>query len=195
MFARRQHQPANTDGDGLGNACDPDDDNDTVLDGVDNCPLVANTNQKDSDGDGKGDACDPDLEKPIVTAQLVPLTKGGDDSDDGGKRYRVQISCTDAYDSTPTLTALLNGQVVTNGQIVKLKLSKKTKVETKKGVLRISAPQITLVATCVDDASNTATAEAKLVRPVGGGDDDSSDDDSKDGKKKDDKGKGGKKKS
>jgi len=31
----------NTDGDALGDACDPDDDNDGVLDGSDQCPLVA----------------------------------------------------------------------------------------------------------------------------------------------------------
>ena len=51
---------ANTDGDSLGNACDTDDDNDTVTDNVDNCPLVSNTNQFDNDGDGSGDACDAD---------------------------------------------------------------------------------------------------------------------------------------
>jgi hypothetical protein len=33
---------ANNDGDVLGDACDTDDDNDTVLDATDNCPLVAN---------------------------------------------------------------------------------------------------------------------------------------------------------
>jgi hypothetical protein len=35
-----------------------DTDNDTIADGVDNCPLVANTGQSDGDGDGHGDACD-----------------------------------------------------------------------------------------------------------------------------------------
>ncbi|XP_072312538.1 thrombospondin-2-like [Eucyclogobius newberryi] len=46
------------DKDGLGDACDPDDDNDEILDGRDNCPLVFNPRQFDSDLDGLGDACD-----------------------------------------------------------------------------------------------------------------------------------------
>jgi hypothetical protein len=49
-----------TDGDGLGDACDPDDDNDDVLDIDDNCPYVFNPDQQNTDGDGLGDACDPD---------------------------------------------------------------------------------------------------------------------------------------
>jgi hypothetical protein len=48
----------NTDGDSMGDACDPDDDNDGDLDGNDNCPLVANANQANMDGDSLGDACD-----------------------------------------------------------------------------------------------------------------------------------------
>ncbi|ANM31148.1 hypothetical protein ABI59_18580 [Acidobacteria bacterium Mor1] len=48
-----------TDGDGLGDACDPDDDGDGLDDGVDNCPLEVNPGQSDLDADGLGDLCDP----------------------------------------------------------------------------------------------------------------------------------------
>lgn len=50
-----------SDGDGLGDACDviaPDRDNDGVPDDEDNCPDVPNADQTDTDGDGVGDACD-----------------------------------------------------------------------------------------------------------------------------------------
>ncbi len=55
-----------TDGDGLGDACDatsgvvviPDTDSDGILDDVDNCPADANSDQLDTDNDGLGDACD-----------------------------------------------------------------------------------------------------------------------------------------
>lgn len=36
-----------SDGDGIGDACDDDKDNDEVLNDTDNCPLVANVNQTD----------------------------------------------------------------------------------------------------------------------------------------------------
>lgn len=51
-----------TDGDGTKDCLDPDDDNDTVLDSSDNCPLAANSDQKDFDGDTIGDICDPDTD-------------------------------------------------------------------------------------------------------------------------------------
>ena len=39
----------------------PDTDGDGVLDGYDNCTLVANANQRDTNGDGYGNICDADL--------------------------------------------------------------------------------------------------------------------------------------
>ncbi|HWC15252.1 MAG TPA: S8 family serine peptidase [Actinomycetota bacterium] len=56
------------DGDGIGDACDPDQtdsDGDGVSDATDNCGDVANPAQEDADGDGTGDACDSVEPDPI----------------------------------------------------------------------------------------------------------------------------------
>lgn len=47
-----------SDGDGMGDLCDPDADNDGIPNAIDNCPLIANTDQTDRDRDGLGDKCD-----------------------------------------------------------------------------------------------------------------------------------------
>ncbi|XP_044263966.1 cartilage oligomeric matrix protein [Tribolium madens] len=47
-----------SDGDGVGDACDNDADKDRIPNDKDNCPYVPNFDQKDTDGDRVGDACD-----------------------------------------------------------------------------------------------------------------------------------------
>ena len=51
---------ADLDTDGLCDVGDPDDDNDTVADGSDNCPVDANAGQANFDADTAGDVCDAD---------------------------------------------------------------------------------------------------------------------------------------
>ena len=52
---------ADSDGDGIGNACESDSDGDGWPDGIDNCPNTPNPKQINTDGlDDGGDACDLD---------------------------------------------------------------------------------------------------------------------------------------
>ncbi|MEQ8207824.1 MAG: thrombospondin type 3 repeat-containing protein, partial [Woeseia sp.] len=76
------------DSDGIGDACDLDDDNDLVVDLVDNCPLVVNPLQLDSDLDGQGNLCDSDDDNDTVDdgADNCPLVAnaGQEDNDADG---------------------------------------------------------------------------------------------------------------
>jgi hypothetical protein len=67
---------------------DEDDDNDGILDGDDNCPLIPNPEQEDTDGDGQGDACDSDDDNDGIpdaedNCPLVP-NPGQEDADNDG---------------------------------------------------------------------------------------------------------------
>ncbi|MEL6924448.1 MAG: thrombospondin type 3 repeat-containing protein [Bacteroidota bacterium] len=75
-----------SDGDGIGDACDTadpcanaggDSDGDGVCDNVDNCVNTFNPGQQDSDGDGKGDACDNDCVAPTVVLSTASTTVSG----------------------------------------------------------------------------------------------------------------------
>ena len=56
--AVRNSTQVDSDFDGAGDSCDPDDDGDGVADAIDNCPMAPNPTQADCDGDGLGNACD-----------------------------------------------------------------------------------------------------------------------------------------
>jgi hypothetical protein len=101
-----------SDGDGIGDACDPppDSDGDNEPDATDNCPTTPNPGQEDTDGDGTGDACEqtgqgggtpPSQQAPATgaCANAVNGTRAGDrltgtDSSDriAGMRGRDRIS-------------------------------------------------------------------------------------------------------
>ena len=49
-----------TDGDGIGDLCDPDMDGDGVTNELDNCPMDYNPDQSNNDNDSRGDICDTD---------------------------------------------------------------------------------------------------------------------------------------
>jgi len=63
-----------SDGDGIANCVDQDQDNDGVRDGADNCPTRFNPSQIDTDGDGLGDACDgdtPPIHNPATNVEIM----------------------------------------------------------------------------------------------------------------------------
>ena len=68
-----------SDGDGVCNAGETDDDNDGVADAADNCPVTANADQADLNGNGLGDACDTALYSTIkaVAANLRNVSATG----------------------------------------------------------------------------------------------------------------------
>jgi hypothetical protein len=84
-------------GDGLGDACDEDDDNDTIADADDNCPLIVNLDQADTDGDGLGDACDDDSDNDTIADanDNCPSVVNPDQTDTDGD------GLGDACDSSP----------------------------------------------------------------------------------------------
>lgn len=89
---------ADSDDDGVGDACDVDADNDGVADDWDNCPAVRNANQADSDGDGEGDACEDDYDGDgtLDEDDNCPFIANPDQADEDGDN--IGDPCDDSTD-------------------------------------------------------------------------------------------------
>jgi hypothetical protein len=107
--------PPDNDGDHVSDLNDDDDDNDAVLDGADNCSLIANADQADYDGDGQGDACDADDDNDGVNDDVdaVPTSiMGGSLVIQGcntGVENRVMPDGTTLMDAVGAMTAAYVG--------------------------------------------------------------------------------------
>jgi hypothetical protein len=84
-----------TDGDGIGDACDPDVDNDGLPNAQDNCPAAYNPNQLDSDNDGVGNACDNCTNKANADQKDTDGDGIGDACDNCANTYNPDQKDTD----------------------------------------------------------------------------------------------------
>lgn len=75
-------------------------DGDGLVNALDNCGSVANTDQKDADGDGFGDVCDPGEARPPVVrlvsprngARLEPERDPGDGNNTASQTIEIMAS-------------------------------------------------------------------------------------------------------
>lgn len=104
-----------------------------------------------------------DTTPPAVTASLTPLRAGGDD--ESAQLFKVAFSATDLFGIKGSAQATLNGVAVTNGQIVKLQLTRSgaQRVESDDRVLHIRATSFLLTVTATDANGNVGTATAVPV--------------------------------
>jgi hypothetical protein len=82
---------------GSGTRMGIDRDEDTILDGLDNCPAVANSNQLDTDNDGAGNACDADDDGDGLLDTVETNTGIYVGADDTGTNPLVDDSDGDGY--------------------------------------------------------------------------------------------------
>lgn len=80
-------------------SCDKDSDGDGFLDGVDNCPLVANKDQADSDNNKVGDLCDapPAAYKggELVITEYMARSQSGSDNGEWVELYNATTATVD----------------------------------------------------------------------------------------------------
>jgi len=110
-----------------------------------------------------------DSTAPTVTARLIPQFIGhNDEEDEDGLKegmFKVVFAATDIADPNLVVTAMLNGAVVTNGQIIKLERDDEIKVEMEHGVLEIKGMSFSLNVSATDASGNIGSAAAAFAFP------------------------------
>lgn len=117
LTANPEQQDA--DGDGTGDACDPDKDGDGVDNTTDNCPLTPNPGQFDLDADGIGDACDPDMDGDGLTnaeEDSLGTNPADADTDDDGLTDYEEVN---TYNTSP-LIADTDGDSLNDGDEIQI---------------------------------------------------------------------------
>jgi len=171
---------ANTDGDGLGDSCDPDDDNDGVLDTTDKFPLDA-TESIDTDNDGTGNNADDDDDGDGIPdeveddAGLNPLNKDDallDLDNDGKNNLQEFIDGTDINidDVPPAFIAPDDLFLNSTGVLTAVNLAQIEVVDSKDGILfaaadkqgPFSSGQHQIIWTVSDNMGNT-TQDVQLI--------------------------------
>ena len=93
----------NNDLDAIPDNCDPDDDNDGILDVNDNCQFIANQDQLNTDNDTMGDICDPDDDNDGIDdvydncpKSYNPYQEDRDNDGQGDSCDTIEINVSDA---------------------------------------------------------------------------------------------------
>ncbi|WP_419813588.1 thrombospondin type 3 repeat-containing protein [Bacterioplanoides sp.] len=101
---------------------EPDADNDSIKDSQDNCPAIANADQRNTDGDALGDVCDADddgdtvldsLDNCPLAANTNQLDADSDGMGDACDSDKDGDTILNDVDNCPTITN--NGQLDTDG--------------------------------------------------------------------------------